>query len=553
MRRLILAAALMSAAGSAAFPAGPAVGPGEPEILLPKVILEIEDLSVEKLDAQLPPEEELLPARREIPLPAEGELPVGEASLPMPGVGSESQTPAGSGRPIAAEAVLGAGMQSSILGSLSLKTLGKDPRLSFQFSHESLDGFFANPPHPAGSGFGKRNDDLSGELSSRLGPVEADVRGSFSEAETGLQGQTEGKSPTYITGLLRDANGSADFSFSPIEWLTLRGAVGGGYLSDTLTGPAPAPASEYRIDPLLAATARFESVRFGLTAEYSYRSAQIDSLPAQDIHRVRTGLSLGVDLPASLLLEGSAALFWSTASASLLPFPFELALSGTPVDFLTFRVGFGYRVQPYDLKDVLAETPLLLPAVVADDRGWFAEVRVQVAPAQSFSVSGAVSFMASEAMLDAETNPDGTLMQDPTTGLFIPQSVAGNRLSSDLGVRWNAVPGLTLSAGWKHEFREFLFVTSPSFLPVDDITVEGVGLASDGAFGGNISAALRTGTAPFQLPEVNLGGFFRISEAVRLQVDVEDLLQPALQGPRYGLYPYIDPGFRVTGKIRVSF
>jgi hypothetical protein len=378
--------------------------------------------------------------------------------------------------------------------------------------------------------------------------VQADARGSFSEEETGLQSQR----PAYITGLSRTADGFADFTFSPLEWLSLKGTLQGGILSATLTGADPRPADEYRISPVLAATAHFESVRLGLSTEYSYRWAEIQHVPLPDVHRARVGLSLGWDLPASLLLEGSAAFFWSTEARSLLPFPFELAFSGTPVDYLTFRLGFGYRVRPYDLKDLLEQSPLLLPAPVADDRGWFGEARVQIAPVRSLSVSAALSFMASEAMPDALA-VNGALTQDPVTGLFLPQHIPANRLSSDVSLRWNAVPGLTLVAGWKHEFRDFLFLDSPSFLPVDDITFEGIGIAPDGSFGGNLSAALRTGTAPtLQLPDVTLGGFLRVSEGVRLQLDIEDLLQPA-QGARYGLYPYIEPGFRVTGKVRMSF
>ena len=41
--------------------------PGEPEIVLPPVILEIEDLSVERVEAKLPPEEDLLPPARDVP------------------------------------------------------------------------------------------------------------------------------------------------------------------------------------------------------------------------------------------------------------------------------------------------------------------------------------------------------------------------------------------------------------------------------------------------------------------------------------------------------
>jgi hypothetical protein len=548
-----MAAGAGTAAGSAAAGTGApsgAVGPGEPDLLLPRVIMEVQDLSVEKPEAQLPPEEELLPARREIPLPAEGEITVGEASLPLPGVGTEAAAAAGPPRGIASEATLGAGMESSILGSLSVKTLGGDPRFGLRFSHESMDGFAANPPNPAGSGYGRRLDDLGGELSARLGPVEAGVKGSFREEENGLQYPLVA---LYRSTLSRNVAASTLFTLAPLDWLTLKAGVDGGLLSSILTGSTPLPAAEYRFSGTLGASARFEWLRLGVSAEYSAASAELTGVWRQDIQRARAGLSAGVDLPASFSLDCSAAFFWSTAAVSLLPFPFEIVLSGAPVDVVSFRAAFGYRVTPHGLGDLTAASPFFTPAPVADDRGWFAEAKVQLVPVRELTVSAAVAFTASEAMLDAAANPDGTLMVGPS-GLFVLTQSAAARLSSELGIRWSAVPGLTLGAAWKHEYRGLFSLDSPAFLPVDELGLDGIGLSTDGLFGGNLSVTLKAGGAyTFQLPVVSLGGFFRVSDALRLQVDLEDLLQPALQGGRTGLYPFIEPGFRVTGKARLSF
>ena len=86
----LVVAALPGSAQSAASPrpvsptpaTNPAVAPGEPEIIMPQVVLQVEDLSVEKVEAQLPPEEDLLPPVRTIPTLSEGELAVGEPTIP---------------------------------------------------------------------------------------------------------------------------------------------------------------------------------------------------------------------------------------------------------------------------------------------------------------------------------------------------------------------------------------------------------------------------------------------------------------------------------------
>ena len=94
---LLIASASVVSAQSAAPPrpvsptpaTNPAVAPGEPEIIMPQVVLQVEDLSVEKVEAQLPPEEDLLPPVRTIPTLSEGELAVGEPTIPAAPVETE--------------------------------------------------------------------------------------------------------------------------------------------------------------------------------------------------------------------------------------------------------------------------------------------------------------------------------------------------------------------------------------------------------------------------------------------------------------------------------
>ena len=151
---LLLIVSLPSSAQSAAPPrpaspapaTNPAVAPGEPEIIMPQVILQVEDLSVEKVEAQLPPEEDLLPPVRTIPVLGEGELAVGEPTIPAAPVESEGPARPSNDRLLSSEVKLGAGSLNMISGSVALKTLGPDPRFSLQFQHETMDGFGGHDP-----------------------------------------------------------------------------------------------------------------------------------------------------------------------------------------------------------------------------------------------------------------------------------------------------------------------------------------------------------------------------------------------------------------------
>ena len=57
------------------------IEPSEPSIVLPAVVLEIEDLSIESITAVLPEDEEILPPEIEFPLPEVGELEVEEPHM----------------------------------------------------------------------------------------------------------------------------------------------------------------------------------------------------------------------------------------------------------------------------------------------------------------------------------------------------------------------------------------------------------------------------------------------------------------------------------------
>ena len=71
---MVAAVLLLSLAPLFAQESGPAVEPQEPDIILPEVILRIEDFSVEEVEAGIPGGEELSAPERTIPLPEVGEM-----------------------------------------------------------------------------------------------------------------------------------------------------------------------------------------------------------------------------------------------------------------------------------------------------------------------------------------------------------------------------------------------------------------------------------------------------------------------------------------------
>jgi hypothetical protein len=524
-------AALSLAAQGQSPAAASTVAPGEPDMILPRVILQIEDLSVEQVRAQLPQEEDLLPPETKIPVMSEGDLAIEEPSIPAAAVQSEAAAGQPQDRLLSSEVELGAGNDNRLVANISLKTLGQDPRLSLLFNHETLDGFSGKP---AGSGYSLRNDNLEGRLSFRMGSVDTVLTGSFLENETGLQSQPV----PYTARLGRSLFSSAAFSITPLDWLTLKGAVDGGDDTLILQGVSPLQRDALRVAPSLSAEARFGTVKVGLQTRYSFRSDP----PAAggELHRYQASTSFSLDLPATFLMEGSVGWFWNSAGLSL--FPFSLSLTGTPITLFTLSVSGGYRVTPYDMHDQLAVHPLVMPTGIPDDRGWFGDAMVQFNFTKDLSASLKVSFMAHEAM------PVGSIVEDMATGLFPMGFQQGSELSSDAGLRWVISPSFSIAAGWVHQY-----VDHPFYDPLDTLKGELVGLEPAGRFGGTVSLSFApTATGEIQQPLLGVSGFWKVTDAVKLHLDAEDLLWPFVGGSRWDIPPYVKPGLRVLGSLSVT-
>ncbi len=80
MKRIVLPLLVLAALRAGAETLPEPTGPGE--LVLPPIVLEVEDLSDVRIEARLPPEEDLVPPDRRFPLPEPGSLAIGEPSLP---------------------------------------------------------------------------------------------------------------------------------------------------------------------------------------------------------------------------------------------------------------------------------------------------------------------------------------------------------------------------------------------------------------------------------------------------------------------------------------
>lgn len=536
-RRAPLAGAVLAGVLAAALAGVPVLGqetePEQPEIVLPNVMLELEDLSVESVSGVLP-REELTPPEFELPR-YEQYAQVQEAELdiavPLLETGDGDQARSS----LIAEGVLGVGTRNHFLSSVSLYRFDEKPQGKLLFSHEVMDGFSGEP---AGSGFSSREDDLTGSV--RFGGERAGVEleGAFRDDEYGLQGQGQ-----YYSRARRLSQGKGSFQLKSGDHLLLEAEASASAASRLLTQSGSSSSSrvtEYLVGTAAGATLSWDRFSVGLSPRYTYRAGGEDG--AYDLHRFELTGTAGLQLGPSARADANAGWFYSEQGGHL--FPFDLRLLFYPNDLFSISASLGYRVLEYDLWDVLNEYRFAgIPGELRDDHGWFLELGSHANLARSWVLSGGFTLMDHRDLL----TPTDT--QDPDTGLYPLVYDRMLQLAAQAGVRWNAVGNLSVFAGLESELLDL-----PRFFPRHQVTLEASWKNRAERAGGTLSAGFQAGDDQVtQVPVLNAEGFFRVTDSITASASLEDLLYPVLDQPRYSWHPFVTPGLRFTFKTHITF
>ena len=548
MKRFLSAAPLLlSLVVLGAQESGPTVEPQEPDIILPEVILRIEDFSVEEVEAGLPGEEELSAPERTIPLPEVGELDIAEPEIPFDVAESRDLISPERGSGLSAQAILGVGTLSHLYSQISLNRIGgEEPRFKLRFLHEMLDGVAGTAGEPSGSGFHTREDRLEAGIKLHLGSLGLEVEGLLQDQERGLQQIVN--SNDYISHVSRQGGLDVQLELPLGEHFTLTGQADTSFASQLLTGTNSKNTTEILARPLASLEFRHKSIWLGLEGGYTYRGI-LDSA-AEELQRTRVDAFFGAEFLTDYRFEARGGWTWNSDLGHL--FPFSLSLSGTPFSTFSFQAEGGYRVVPLNYADLLDGYPLpfLSPAVPADNHGWFADLGMSFTLTQNLSLQAQALLAWNSALL----LPDGT-GTDPSSGLF-DFTLTGVQFNTDARLRWNLGPLVTLSAGLHTEFLD----RAPES-PLHSGMVEIEGSNSTSRWGGKGGLEFAIGD-PQLMPLLSAGGFYNITDTISLIAEIEDLLYPfwevtwlTTRLPSGGLYswdPYEAAGLRGTVKVQIN-
>ncbi|MFW6292033.1 MAG: hypothetical protein ACOC7V_06850 [Spirochaetota bacterium] len=522
---------------------GATSGPSAPEetdIVVPELVLEVEEIEVEQVRAVLPDEGELALGQVSIPLPGADELAIDDGAFAVPLPGSPAAADAAS---IFSSGRLGAGSANHIVGELSLYKLGADPRFRLRFAYEGLDGFQFRAP---GTGYFSRSNVIDGWFAASGQRVDLDAEAAFRENAFGLQGESD----SFSSGLRR-TSAAAQAVFTPEPLISLTGMFDGSVGSRILsTANGRDATGELEIAATPAAEARFTISAVDIVFESSYfiRALVSENVPVQQNVDLTGGVD--VELPASMTLGARAGIFWEPGVP--LDYPWRVSLGMLFGDAFEASLEGGYRVQRITMEGIWDRIPLAgvssgeAVSELANDRQWYAALDTRWSGASGLSLTGEVDFAAHDAAVDiaaydtfAEEFP---LVQDPM-------------LTLESGVRASWRPGqrMQVQAGWSGSFLD-----TPVGIPTSSI--EGSLRVNDASerFTGVVEA--RSEFYPqAAMPWLGITGSFAPSDELEFSLELADVLAPILENGRGTLgpvptddHPFVQPGFRASVYTRIS-
>jgi len=510
--------------------------PEEPEIVLPPLLLEVEDLSEEQVSAVLPQGDENLLPTISVPLPDVEEISLSGLEFPLDALPDQPPIIGGAasrakiGSDFFSEGMLGGGTMSHILGDISLYKIGSMPSFSMRFSHSILDGYGFREP---GSGFKNREDIIEGTLTFDGETIRSETEANYTDVENGLQQNSDYDSVThrfYYVG--------SNFVFSTPKIVKLYADAQFFGVNMILSADSPSNQPELNLTPGLGLGFAFPAVEFGIRGEYAFRTTFDDN----DVyHSAGANAFIDAELPLAIDLSVSGGFSWDSLSA--FSFPFEISLRGMVRDFFIYGISGGYRIQPAPYAEIWREYPFFdYSDPLEDTEAWFADGNVEFRFLDAFSIKAGAEFSA----VSGELTPASTI--DTTTGLY-NVSVTDDVFHLYLSTEFAYNPGSIFSGsvGWRGQVLQ-----DQDPLRYEHTLSLSLNLQSpNDRVGGALNASFPFDPG-FIVPDVSASGFVKITNGVVLWMEALDVFAPLIDDGRIEWGDYEGPGFHFALKLRIS-
>ncbi|MBI9104663.1 MAG: hypothetical protein JEY99_19770 [Spirochaetales bacterium] len=525
--------------------------PEEMELVIPTILLEVEEEKLALIEAPLPGDEERTLATLILPLPDAPELKVSPLEVDTPGfidLSSIISSPAVSedeeqeGKDFYSTGLIGGGSGSRILGDITLYKLGKSPRFQIQFFHGGVGAFVG---HDAGEGFSINHEKLSGsiELENETNFSETDIK--YDELSLGLQGN-----PDYSSMTLREFFFDTQFKSYLWDSFGLKGGILFDSVDQWLSGATPPRFSGMTLAPEAAVFYENDIVDLELEASYKWDSIGITNNSSSHLHGISGHLKAEMELSGGIDIIGDAGIFWEPGALPL--YPLLLTLQGEPSGTLFFYSSLEMVAEQPSMVKLWRLYPWLKPETLTGGAldispltGWRGVVHGRFIPFSFVTLNGEVSYKYYDnGFIPLVTDGDGL---SPLSRGEI------NALFSEVSLDFILPYSLGVSAGWR---GQLIFDGDP-FEPTHRINGELSWLPGE-MYGASLSGKLdiygmkQPVFTTQWVPEVGFSGYISITNGIQLMVEGEDLLSPLLGSGRLVWDNYEDTGFALTFKLGIS-
>jgi hypothetical protein len=541
-------ALFLSALPAAAQNTAPVSGPDEPaetEIILPEMYLEIEDLSIEEINAVIPDNDSVFLSALELKLPDPDQINIpaeafAVSSLYSPLTSSVFNT-SQDGSAFFSEGTIGIGTSANITGDINLYHIGEQPDFRLRYFHDGYDGFST---HTAGEGYSSREELIEAELNYSGDDLSADLVLSYNEIENGLQDNTDYFS---LTRRIPELSSAIDWSIRDNILLTgSLNAYAAGFQLNSVNPLAPGY-SIFSIAPETGIIFGRETLNLGLMLNY-YTGGQINS---NDIMQDLGGsLVFTAEISELFRLSGDAGILWDNYGQLYYPFSLEISGSGAMIDY---SLSGGYIADYEDRTDLwdiypTAAGPQSLDSLgsIPITHGWIAEALVK------WNVTGSVSLRASTefSMLDNALKPGGSDL----SGFNSVSAVESTCLSAGLGIYLKILDNLSFDLAWDGQLLDDIDWYKPVhlFSSETELTCADRDMGLIGTMDFRVYDTRQTWFSNDWLPLIGLEGYLRLAEGFVLSVSGQDLAAVFLDSGRNIWNGYIDKGAVLQAKIKIS-
>lgn len=503
-------------------------GPEEPEIIAPELVLEIEDVGFEDIAAPLPPASQLPLPDFKLPSP-EAEMGELEIVTVNPEIPELRMALPEDDADFFSEALVGGGINNSLLGDISLYKLGDGPRFSLRFLHDGKDGYSGEAP---GAGFFHRTDQLEADVRMKAAG-DFSMEASYGEKEQGLQGRMNDarsfiRRSSFIHLLWRSPD-TSDLLFS----------LGGSYRDTTalFAGAGEAGIDELFIHP----TGEFRYLRdtfsAALRGDYRFHGFSGDGFR----HLLDATLLLDLELPF-MDIGLSGGVLWDLGQ--FLRYPFSLSVNGGVGTFLTYSSLAGFRVETPLWYDYWEKLPYLAGTTLPSmQEQWFWQGSLEWKILNSLALRGGwflsygdrpvgISSFAPDLSGGGPLLPlDGSGIAFSGEGLLVWTIIPDLLVGAGYAGWWGAAPGLTDQPGSISTFAEY------------------------GNGGGDISGRMDliwNFLSEEQIPVLDLSFSWILADGIQTILEGRDLLEPFLEGGRKVAGPFIGEGAGLSLRMKIS-